>query len=76
MSVRTAASATDRLDGAAAAPAGLESAAREVSLLMSVAKLMRLQKLWHHGIRWKLLDGPDCVLSFIPTSDFQSVLSV
>lgn len=32
MNVRTAASATDRLDGAAAAPAGLESAVREVSL--------------------------------------------
>lgn len=41
-----------------------------------LAKLMRLQKLWHRGICWKLLGGPDCVLSFIPTSDFQSVLSV
>lgn len=38
MSVRTAASATDRLDGAAAAPAGLESAAREVSLSAHVRR--------------------------------------
>lgn len=50
VNVRTAASVTDKLEGAAAAPAGLESTVRKVSQWVSTeAVLMNLQKLWLHG---------------------------
>lgn len=53
MNVRTAASVTDRLDGAAAAPAGLESAVREVSLYSHLpTETVTSWDLLHGGNYW------------------------